>query len=435
MNESSLRRVPSPDPTPPRRVRRSSRRVRHARDGQITVRVVTRPGPDGRPVRLQLYGYTIGSGKTRRHRERQEWTAADAQARLDAERQARVTGNVLHPAERTFSQVIDEYLVFKSGVPGTAEGKATIEDDRKILRNRIQRVIGNPPIRQLTALVIARYAKARTEQVRANTIRNELAILRHLLRLAKGWGYIAEMPEVRLPEPGESRERYLEEADIARLFAACLESRNPHLATIVALAVNTGLRKGNLLRLTWDQIDLSTARITIPRRKSPRRKTRRPHSLPISPAVYDILIRHTPTAAQRTGYLFARRDGAFWGQIRRAFEGAVDRAQITDFTFHDLRHTAASHLIKNGATLQEVQEILGHSDIKLTLRYAHLNPGQLRTAVARINFRLPTVGTAPSPVERTDKRTDSMVAVDTLPGNSAESLHAPVAQLDRARVS
>ncbi len=427
MTESNRPRPTPADPSAPRRGRASRRRTRHARDGQVTVRTITRPGPDGRPVRLILYGYTIGSGKHRRHRERQEWTETDAQLALNDEREARARGDLVRPAERTFVQVIEEYLKFKAGAPGE-DGKATLDDDRKVLQNRILPRVGNLPLRQLTATVIARFTKERTSAVKANTIRNELSILRHLLRLAKGWGYIKEVPEIVLPEPGESRERYLSEDEVTRLFAACRESRNPHLATIVALAVNTGLRKGHVLGLQWQYIDLATARITIPRRKSPHRRTRRPHSIPISPAVYDILIQHAPTAAQRTGPLFN-------GQARRAFETAVSRAQIPDFTFHGLRPTTASHLVLNGATLQEVQQILGHSDIRLTLRYAHLNPGQLRTAVSRIDFRPAPPATAAISAERTVERTDQALSVDTRAVTSQNHSHAPVAQSDRARVS
>jgi integrase len=261
--------------------------------------------------------------------------------------------------------------------------------------------------------VIARYTKERTSQVRANTIRNELSILRHLLKLAQGWGYLTTAPNIELPEAGESRERHLTDAEIPRLLAACEQSRNRDLATMVALALNTGYRQGKLLGLKWEYIDLSTARITIPRRKSPKRRQRTPHSIPISPAVYDILIRHAPTAAQRTGFVFARGRTGKAPSLRRAYETALARAGITDFTFHDLRHTTASQLILAGVTLQEVKEILGHSDIKLTLRYAHLKPAQLRTAVTRIDFRPPAAKPISKAVVGSDGGSDEGSRVDT----------------------
>jgi integrase len=415
MNESSLHQVPPvagrPERATPRR-RAARRRGVHSRDGRVTFEDRTRRGLDGKRVKYRVWGYTLGSGSTRKKVYREEWTEQDADDALRDAREARAMGNLVRPTERTFAQVIEEYLVFKRGGPGD-EGKATVDDDATVLKNRILRRIGNVPIRALTETVIARYTKERTNQVRANTIRNELSILRHLLRLAKKWGYLPTVPDIALPEAGASRERHLMAEEIPRLLAACEQSRNRDLATMVALALNTGYRRGKLLGLKWEHIDFSTARITVPRRKSPKRRQRTPHSIPISPAVYDILIRHAPTAAQRTGFVFARGRTGQAPSIRRAYEAAVARAGLTDFTFHDLRHTTASQLILAGATLQEVKEILGHSDIKLTLRYAHLNPAQLRTAVARLDFRLPAGESTPNLSNWSDKWSDEGGSVDT----------------------
>jgi integrase len=106
--------------------------------------------------------------------------------------------------------------------------------------------------------------------------------------------------------------------------------------------------------------------------------------VPINRDVYDALLAIEPDQAKRAGLLFRKRDDRAWGQIRRAFEGALAKAGIKDFRFHDLRHTAASHLVMRGATLRDVQEILGHADLKMTQRYAHLSPAHLRGAVERL---------------------------------------------------
>ena len=87
---------------------------------------------------------------------------------------------------------------------------------------------------------------------------------------------------------------------------------------------------------------------------------------------------------REAGPVFARVDGGAWGQIRTAFATALRRAGIERFRFHDLRHTAASHWTMRGASLKEVQELLGHQSITMTLRYAHLSPERLRTAVTRL---------------------------------------------------
>ena len=88
---------------------------------------------------------------------------------------------------------------------------------------------------------------------------------------------------------------------------------------------------------------------------------------------------------RRRGLLFVRRDGREWGQIRTAFQTALTRAAIPEgFRFHDLRLTFASHFVMRGGSLRALQEILGHSDYKMTLRYAHLSPAHLRANVDRL---------------------------------------------------
>lgn len=100
--------------------------------------------------------------------------------------------------------------------------------------------------------------------------------------------------------------------------------------------------------------------------------------------MYNALIALEPDLVRRTGLLFRKRDDRAWGQIRRAVESALTKAGIKAFRFLDLRHTAASYLIMRGATLRDVQEILGHADLKMTQRYPHLSPAHLRGAVERL---------------------------------------------------
>lgn len=103
------------------------------------------------------------------------------------------------------------------------------------------------PILDLRATAIAQYGKTRLGQVSVYTVANELSVLRHLLRLARKWGYVDVAPEVDLPKKPEGRMRYLEEPEIPKLLHACTKSRNPYLKTIVVLALNTDMRRGEIL--------------------------------------------------------------------------------------------------------------------------------------------------------------------------------------------
>jgi integrase len=408
---------------PPTRVPRRRRRGQHFHDGRVTSEDRTRLGPDGKRVKYRVWGFTVGSGATgptrRKKTYREDWTREDAQAALDEEREARRSG-LGRPTdrmpERTWLQMVEEYIASKRG------RMDTITDHQKILQNRVPRVLGNPRLRDVTGTMIARYEQTRREEGRTNnTLRNELSAVRQVFKLARKLGYLRTIPEIESPPPGEARERYLTEPEAERLLAACVDARNPELPTIVALALNTGLRLGNILNLRWSWLDFSTARITIPRPKN-----RKPLGLPMSPAVDALFMAHTPTEAERTGFVFKRGRTGKAPLIRRAYENAVERAGIEDFTFHDLRHTAASLLIQAGATLQEVKEILGHRDYKSTLRYAHLNPGRLRDAMGLLKFRLPTNGPASADSSsRSETRSDEGVRIDEAATKHAESLARP----------
>ncbi|MBA7494726.1 Tyrosine recombinase XerC [subsurface metagenome] len=112
-----------------------------------------------------------------------------------------------------------------------------------------------------------------------------------------------------------------------------------------------------------------------------------PHQeLPLNDVVYRSLlaIRRIPG----NPWVFCKKNGERYGNIRKAFEGARKRAGIVDFRFHDLRHTFASHLVMAGVDLKTVQELLGHKSFEMTLRYAHLSPEHKKTALDILGKRL-----------------------------------------------
>jgi integrase len=336
-------------------------------------------------VKHVAYGYTLMVNGTREKRFSSAWlTETDALAALTERLRAIEAGQLDRPAERTLGALVEEYLSYK-------RDKRSLKDDERILRRALLPVLGaSTPVRAIRGPAIAQYEKTRMASVAngrgrpvsAYTVSNELSVLRHLLRLAKRWGYLSEAPEITLPKKPEGRRRYLDEAEIAKLLAACASSRNPHLRPLVILAIHTATRQNELLSLTWDQVDLASARIVLARTKNGT-----PRGVPMNAATYATLVDLQPDAARRTGRLFPPHRGAGLrgSQIREAWEQARARAQLPDVRWHDLRHTGASHLVQRGASLQEVKELLGHSDLRMTLRYAHLSPTHLRAAVDRLD--------------------------------------------------
>ena len=194
-----------------------------------------------------------------------------------------------------------------------------------------------------------------------------------------------------MPKAPKERTRFLTEDEITRLLKACAQSRNRYLPAIVTLAINTGMRKSEILGLTWERVELDkdlgfNARITLYDTKNGE-----PRGVPLNKAAIAALTALEPDSEKRAGRVFVRKNGEEWGQIRTAFEKAIERAGLSDFRFHDLRHTAASHLAMRGRPLKEIQEVLGHKSFSMTLRYAHLSPMHLRTAVESLDGLTPSV--------------------------------------------
>jgi integrase len=166
------------------------------------------------------------------------------------------------------------------------------------------------------------------------------------------------------------RDRFLSQEEIEALLKAC----SPHLLSIVEVALHTGMRKGEILSLTWEQIrgGLIYLRET---------KSKRPRQIPIEERVGEIFKELQAKNRWKSSYVFLGLDGKPLGDVKKAFLGACRRAGIENFKFHDLRHTFASHLIMKGASIKAVQKLLGHAESRTTDRYSHLAPDHLKDAV------------------------------------------------------
>jgi integrase len=371
-----------------------------------------RSGP--RKVKRTAWGYTLQIDGKQERKYDAAWTEDDARAALVTRQEALKAAPVPEPSARTLQQLAEEYLAYKE-----QRGKRSLKEDTRILATRLLPAFGGDlPVRQLSAAAVAQYERKRAGEVSAFTVANELTVLRHMLRLGRRWGYLDQVPDVEMPTKPDGRREYLEESEITRLLKACAPSRNPYLPTIVTLALNTGMRKGEILGLEWERVDLAAHRITLYRTKSGK-----PRGIPIIRPVYDALVALEPEEKRRTGLVFHRRGGAAWGQVRTAFTQALSRASITGFRFHDLRHTFASHFVMRGGSLKALQEILGHADYRMTLRYSHLSPAHLRADMDRMEGLTPSAsaqGSAQNAVQSAQRPV---------------SPYAPVAQVDRAAVS
>jgi len=346
---------------------------------RVIRRIWKSPGPAGRTVRKVAWGYTLQVNGKQERKFSAAWSKREAQEAL-AKRLLERDAPRDPPRPRTLSEVAREYLEFKR-----AKGKRTLLDDEQRLTRLLRWFGTDTPITEITAQRIAQYDRERVTEISCrgrpvspSTVNRELAMLRHLLRLAEEWGYIDKVPRIRLGKEPQGRLRYLEADEASRLLEASRRSsKNPYLVAVVTVALCTGMRKGEIMGLTWERVDFARGVLQLEQTKNGRRR-----EVPMNQAVYDALA--ALPGPKTDGPVFRKANGAAWGNVRTAFERACREAKIDDFRFHDLRHTFASWLVMRGRTLKEVQELLGHQSFGMTLRYAHLSPDRLRDAVASL---------------------------------------------------
>ena len=175
------------------------------------------------------------------------------------------------------------------------------------------------------------------------------------------------------------RLRYLTKAEAVRLVD-CAETLRPDLADFIRLALHTGCRKNELLTLKWSDVSMERRYILL---RPEQTKSNRRRAVPLNRTAMQALERLEE--GNGTEWVFARRKNGKVGERVKAldwlFRKAVKFAGIEDFRIHDLRHTFASWLVSEGVELVKVRDLLGHTSIKMTERYAHLMPDRLHDAV------------------------------------------------------
>jgi integrase len=218
------------------------------------------------------------------------------------------------------------------------------------------------------------------------TVNRYLAALSHALTIAVNeWEWLDDSPmrKVRKLKESRGRVRFLSEDERKLLLSACKDRNDSNLYTIVVLALSTGARKGEILNLRWKDVSFSRKVITFEETKNDERR-----SVPLVGHAYELVNEMATVRRIDTDYLFPSTGGSKSLDIRYAFEAAVKQAGLPDFRFHDLRHSAASYLAMNGASLAEIAEILGHKTLQMVKRYAHLTEQHTAEVVSSMNEKI-----------------------------------------------
>lgn len=357
---------------------------RTGKDGSTTYRVMVR-----------LKGHPAQSATFDRKTDAKRW-AAQTETAIREGRHFKTVESKRH----TLADLLDRYErdVLPTKSPGTQKPQsAQVEWWRQKL--------GSYTLDAITPSLVAEYrdtlkrepipstakdpSKAGPTKYRANgTINRYMAVLSHAFTIGvKECGWVDSNPLTKVTKAKEprGRVRFLSDDERAALLDACRKSASPDLYPAVVLALSTGARQQEILGLRWPQIDLTRRVAILDKTKNKERRV-----LPLTGPALELLKERAKIERTDTDLVFPARKKQEDGTIepldlRTPFGTALKRARIKDFKWHDLRHSAASYLAMNGASLAEIAEVLGHKTLAMVKRYAHLSDAHTAGVVEKMN--------------------------------------------------
>jgi integrase len=323
--------------------------------------------------------YPDGSRLRKRCRREREalrlWSAA----------QTRIDNGTWHehaPKTITFGAALTQYREY-SAIQNRSH-RSYVEPALSVWETHID---ANMLLARIAPALIEDVKLRRAQEVAHATVDKDLAVLKSFFNWCVARNLAGSNPVCRVKFFNEdnARLRYLTEDEYKRLLQAAKQiETSPSLAEKIIISVHTGLRRGSLFHLRWDQVDFLNRVVRIPRTKSGR-----PHALPLNATALTTLQALYNERMPDCPFVFAHANGRKAGEpvqdVKNAFHTALETAEIKDFTWHDLRHTFASWLMMKGASLRAVAELLGHRGLRMVMRYAHLSPAYLSSEVGLLD--------------------------------------------------
>lgn len=224
----------------------------------------------------------------------------------------------------------------------------------------------------ITGKTLAHWRDERLTEVSGSTVTRELQLLGHVFSVAiREWGFGLHSNPVSLirkPTPNKARDRVLDDTQRQALVTACAQCQSPWVKPVVVFALETAARRGEILALTWRDVDLERRVAKVSGKTGSR-------TIPLSPACVSML-KALPRSLE--GHAFP----VTIETLKQAYTRAVARAGIQDFTFHDLRHDALTRLAKLGLNVLELRSISGHTTANMLQRYVSIDSSDLAKKLA-----------------------------------------------------
>ena len=333
-------------------------------------------------VQVRLKGFPTQSATFDRKTDARKW-AQDTESSIRNGRHFKT----IEAKKHTLAELIDRYI--ESVLPN----KPKSEKKQKAQLLWFKERIGNYSLADVTPALIAQCRDelltgktSRSDKRSNSTVVRYLAALSHAFTIAvKEWGWVEDNPVKRVSKPKEPRGRirFLMDDERERLLKVCKGSRNPNLYAVVVIALSTGARQSEIMNLTWRDVDFSRRVIYLHETKNNELRV-----LPLAGHALELIRELSKIRHIDTELLFPGQKPSRPFDIRYPWERAIKQAEIEDFRFHDLRHSAASYLAMNGASLAEIAEILGHKTLAMVKRYSHLSEQHTAKVVAKMNEQI-----------------------------------------------
>ena len=315
-----------------------------------------------------------------------EWggrTRNQAEASLVKRRKQLKEGDLEAELEQiTFEEYCMVYMRLTKG----NKAIRTLERDRYTIEKHLIPFYGQRQMSSLKSSDIEEYKQSRRPHAAPSTINRELGTFKAMLRKAVEWNYLRRNPATGISKFADPPKppKFISMEEAHKLLEACKRSRTQYLYPFVATALYAGLRKDELFHLEWNDVNMDLGVIKLVNKDGWHTKSKKGRDIPMPKALRAVLMKH-PTHPEST-YVFYNKDGSRLRDIRGSYNKAVKASGLDHMTFHSLRHTYASLLVMKGRDLPTVQQLLGHADIKTTMRYAHLEPDHLKLAVEDFIF-------------------------------------------------
>jgi integrase len=333
--------------------------------------IVKRDTAEGKPyytVRIRLKGYPEQISTFSRLTDARKW-ASSTESAIREGRHFKTAEAKKH----TLADMVDRYI--KDVMP--TKPKQAHAQRPQLERWKVE--IGSYALADITpALIVEVRDKLLLETTPRGDIRNPATVVRYMAALSHAftiavneWQWLEDSPMRKVKKPKESsgRVRWLNDDERARLLAACKESSNDWLYLCVILALSTGMRQGELMGLKWPDVDLKTGVIILHETKNGERRR-----VPLAGHGLDLLRDHARLRRLDTSLLFPSNTNPTKPiDLRKPWTNAIKLAGVENFHWHDLRHSTASYLAMNGASLAEIAEILGHKTLAMVKRYVSID--------------------------------------------------------------